>query len=148
MIPAFDHDGKIMQIKVRRFGDQKLRYYTFPGSCMSPLILGRIGKPIIVCESELDAWLIHQQTSDIITTVSLGSAGAKPDMNLAVYLFTAERILIALDADEAGRTASEWWMKNFAKAKYWTVPWFKDIGEAFGAQPELIRYWIRAGLNN
>ena len=147
-ISAFDHDGRIMRLKVRRFGDQKPRYYTFPGSCISPLILGQIGKPIIVCESELDAWLIHQQAADIITVASLGSAGAKPDMNLALHLITAKRILIALDADSAGRNASQWWIKNFAKAKHWPVPWGKDIGEAFGAQPELIRYWIRVGLKN
>jgi len=113
---------------------------------MRPLILGVAGKPVIICETDLDAWLISQQASEIITSVSVGSSGGKPDTLLSIYLFLAPKILISLDSDQAGKNASKWWIDKFPKAKYWPVPWKKDPGEAFGSAPVLLKRWIQTGL--
>ena len=101
---------------------------------------------MVLVESDLDAWLIHQEAGDIVTVASLGSAGAKPDPVLAAFLLAAPQILVALDSDEAGRKASQWWIRTFLKAKLWPVPWGKDPGEAFGRAPRLVMEWIELGL--
>ena len=81
-------------------------------------ILGEIGRPVVVCETDLDVWLFQQEAGDIITAAALGSSGGKPDSGLAVYLLAAPRILVALDADEAGMNGSDGGWRNFLMQSY------------------------------
>lgn len=145
-IPAFNHSKEVIRVRIRRFNNEERPYHIIAGSCTRPLIIGDLGKPIVVVESDLDAWLIHQEAGDLVTAVSLGSAGGKPDDNLGLYLHKASRILIALDNDLPGRNASKWWRVTYSKAKNWPVPWGKDPSEAFGCHPKLIRKWINGEL--
>ena len=58
----------------------------------------------------------------------------------------AEVILVALDTDEVGiKSAWNWWLETFPKAKRWPVPAGKDPGEAYKEGVD-IRKWILAGL--
>ncbi len=71
-------DNSIKRIRVRRTNSTS-RYYTVPGSSAEMMILGNSRDHIIIVESELDAMLIHQEAGDIVTTIALGSAQARPD---------------------------------------------------------------------
>jgi DNA primase len=112
------------------------------------LIIGKIKKPIIIVESDLDALLIAQCSHKTITAISIGSSGAKPDLRMALYLIAAPKILVSLDNDEAGYKASKWWMDRYSNATFWPVPWGKDPGEAFGRGTKMVDKWINAGLKN
>ena len=144
VIPTFHCIGEA--IRIRRFDSGERPYHTVTGSCTSPLIVGELGRPIVLVESDLDAWLIYQEAGDIVTVSSLGSAGTKPDPVLAAFLLAAPQILVALDNDKAGREASQKWARTFPKAKLWPVPWGTDPGEAFGSTPRLVMEWIELGL--
>jgi hypothetical protein len=142
LIPA----GDIFRIRVRRFSEDSRRYHTLAGSSSSSFVIGDPGKPVVLVESDLDAWLIHQEAGEAIAVASIGSAGGKPDIHLSVYLVTAPKILISLDSDKAGWSAGKWWIKNFSKAKLWPVPWGKDPSDAFSIEPTLIKKWIGSGI--
>jgi hypothetical protein len=146
LIPVFDEVGNVIRIWIRQFSEDRSKYYILPGSCMGCLILGDIEKPLILVETDLDAWLVNQEAGDLITVGSLGSSGSKPDARLAAYLLVAQKILVSLDADQPGNKATKWWIDTFRKAKHWPVPWSKDPGEAFGIAQRLIRTWVQAGL--
>lgn len=138
--------GEVVRTSIRRFSDEGRRYHILSGSSPGPLVLGGTGKPVVVVETDLDALLIHQEAGESVTVASMGSAGGKPDARLAAYLLVAPRILVSLDADQAGRRASRWWLDRFPQAKLWPTPWSKDPGDAFGGTPGLVRSWIQAGL--
>lgn len=146
LIPIIDRDGNILRLEVRRFGQDDHRYHVLNGSWMGSLVLGELRTPLIICETDLDAWLINQEAGDLITAASLNGAGSKPDRYFATYLITAPTILVSLDSDTAGKKASEWWEKTFPNSKRWPVPWSKDPADAFGQAPGLIRRWIQCGL--
>jgi hypothetical protein len=146
LIPIYNADQKIVRLWCRRFIKEGPKYYCFPGSSMKIFTLGTAGRPIVIVESDLDAWLINQQAGDIVTAASLGSSGKKPDSEFCAYLITAPKILVALDADPAGKKAARWWTDNFPNACYWPVPWSKDPGDAFGTASGVIKMWIQTGL--
>jgi hypothetical protein len=146
LIPITDPEKGVIALSVRRFSEEGPKYYNLQGSPLSPLILGEIGRPVAVCETLLDGWLIHQEARDIVTAAALGSSGAKPDIRLATHLVVAPKILVSLDADTAGKSAAKWWTSTFAKAVFWPAPWKKDPADAFGTAPSLIKNWIQSGL--
>lgn len=76
--------------------------------------------------------------------MATGGASKRPDADSAGMLTRAELILNALDADQAGATATaRFWDREFPQAKRWpTPPSRKDAGEAVGSID--IREWIRA----
>ena len=145
-IPNMSLDGKVIRINIRRFSSEKPRYRLIRGSCTKALVLGKIGGPVIICESDLDAILIDQCAADIISAASLGSAGSRPDTRLAAHLFFAPKILVSLDADLSGKKASKRWLETFPHAKSWPVPWGKDPSDTFGEATKLLRRWIEQGL--
>ncbi|MFO0889335.1 MAG: toprim domain-containing protein [Isosphaeraceae bacterium] len=66
------------------------------------------GRPLIVCEGELDALLLAQQLPEA-SVITLGSASGKPDGAVLSLLLAASPWYVAHDADPAGdRAAAEW----------------------------------------
>jgi hypothetical protein len=53
--------------------------------------------------------------------------------------------MVALDVDQAGAQAWQWWKTTFPDCERWPVPKGKDPGEAFEAGVD-IREWVVAGL--
>ena len=138
-------DGKPVRIRIRRpEPGNGPRYYALPGSTFPPLSIGA-GPMAVVVESELDAILTAQEAPQGVFSLSMGSVQAKPDLTAHHALQKTERILVALDADEAGAKASPWWLNQYPQAIRWPVPTGKDPGEAFQAGLS-IRAWIEAGL--
>jgi DNA primase len=112
------------------------------------LLAGSPSHVFSVVESELDAILIHQEAGDLVGVVAMGSAQAKPDRETHEHLARSSRILLCLDADEAGaRAARRFWRPTYGdgKVRRWPVPLGKDPGEALGKGLS-VRAWIEAGL--
>jgi DNA primase len=120
------------------------RYWNIAGSFMGPMVLWQNQDAVCILESELDALLVHQECSDIVGVVSLGSAALKPDSELHQRLMNAKTVLCSLDADEAGVKAVGFW-KQYPGFKRWPVVRGKDPTEQLKSGIP-IRAWIEAGL--
>ena len=81
-----------------------------------------LDKPIVIIESELDAILTQQFASDLCCCMALGGAGKKPDFATHNILHTASTLLFALDFDEAGKKAFQFWKLTYPKLRAWPVP--------------------------
>jgi len=146
VLPSF-HDGQIVRLRIRRSEpDEGSRYILVPGSDTRPMTWASETKTAVIVESELDGLLLWQEAGDLTAVVALGSAQAKPDHETHDMIVNAEVILLALDHDQAGATASwQWWAKQYPQALRWPVPLGKDPGEAYQAGLD-IRAWTKAGM--
>lgn len=150
-IPTYNSQGELIRIRIRRkFLYKGNQYHIITGSSLAPMILsltGRHAQACIVVESELDGLLLHQEASDLVTVIALGSASIRPNIATDTILQQADIILLALDNDEAGAKASwSFWIPTYGKkVKRWPVPIGKDPGEALQMGVN-IRAWIEAGL--
>jgi len=102
---------------------------------------------MIVVESELDAWLLHQEAGDLAGVVALGSAQAKPDTRTDEALKGAALALVSLDSDDAGaRAAWRFWIDTYGtKVKRWPSIGGKDTNDARLAGLDL-RTWAATGI--
>ena len=139
-------DGEICRVRIRRFSGEGSKYHTLKDSIGAPLRFGHDRPAVVVVESDLDAVLVSQECGDLATVVSLGSCSTKPDKATDEELIGAEVVLLALDADKAGREQVPWWKKQYGdKIKVWPTPIGKDAGEAY-QKGVSIRAWVMAGL--
>ena len=140
--------GTVHRMRIRRDdpGEGK-RYVVVSGSNMTPMVLNPERAAAIVVESELDAILLSQETGDLVTCISMGTAPAKPDVNTHATLTAAAVILISLDTDDAGaRAAWAFWPSIYGdKAKRWPSIGGKDPSEAMANGLDLWT-WVAAGI--
>ena len=140
--------GQVHRLRIRRDDpkDDK-RFIIVSGSTSAPLILNPERGAACILESELDAILLDQESGDLITSVSIGTAPAKPDTLTHSILQRAETILISLDNDNAGATAAwQFWPETYGmKAKRWPSINGKDASDARLNGLDL-RQWIIAGI--
>jgi DNA primase len=140
--------GQVLRLRIRR-DDPKddRRFIIVSGSTSAPLILNPERGAACILESELDAILLDQESGDLITSVSIGTAPGKPDVKAHEILQRAETILISLDNDNAGATAAwVFWPETYpGKAKRWPTIKGKDPSAAWLAGLDL-RAWIVAGI--
>ncbi|MCH9625153.1 MAG: hypothetical protein S4CHLAM123_03220 [Chlamydiales bacterium] len=144
--------GKVIRISIRRsdwyqgacFG----KYYIIPGSQSSFFICGYSSiKPLVLVEAELDAMLVGQECGSFCGVVATGGASKRPDMLSALLLAKAPLILFAMDFDEAGKKAFQFWKASFPRLHAWPVPKAKSPADAFEAGVNL-REWIQVGLKH
>ena len=138
VIPCFDRD-QVNRVRIRRdnpgdFG----RYYVLPGSSSGPLITRQFKSwpgavPAIIVESDLDAILLHQELNSSYAIASLGSCSMKPSGRLAEQLQGLPYLILALDADAAGRKGKQYWLENFENSVWFPMHavYGKDPTEAF-----------------
>lgn len=142
--------GVVHRLRIRRDapGDGA-RYVVISGSGAAPLGLGlhEVTNVMLVTESELDAWLLHQEAGDLTGVVALGNAQAKPDTATHEALKDAELVLVSLDTDDAGAKASwQFWPKTYGtKVKRWPCVNGKDPSDARLAGLDL-RTWTATGI--
>ena len=136
-------DGIIHRIRIRREEDEP-RYYVIPGSSMSTMVIGHDRRAFVIVESELDAITVSANNT-LAGAVALGSVSAKPDAETYAILRDALQILLALDYDDAGKKAVDWWKEHFDRCDRWPVPRGKDPGEAWKMGTDLDQ-WIKVGL--
>jgi hypothetical protein len=62
----------------------------------------------LFCEGEFNCMIAHQEISEIIPTVTLGSATNHPDLaTWGAHLFNLRLILNSYDQDQAGKKGAE-----------------------------------------
>lgn len=142
----------VSSLKIRRScwkeGDKLPKYVEISGSMKCPSFYGiPCDKPIVIIESELDAILTQQFAGDVCCCLALGGAGKKPDLATHNILQKASILLFALDFDEAGKKAFQFWKSTFPKLRAWPVPIEKSPGDAHLAGIDL-KKWIEAGITD
>jgi DNA primase len=151
VIPSFQNSHPT-KIKIRRSDwvseDALPKYVEVSGSTQSPTVYGDLSKPVIIVESELDAILIQQETTDIICSVALGGVSKKPDSKLHEWLKQASLILLSLDFDDSGKKHYSFWMKQYSNLRPWPAPYFKSPGDAIEKSRVNLAQWIKSGLSN
>ncbi len=107
------HDGdRLTKVNIRRpeGSDPKYRQaFSDRPSVYPTLDAIEAGRPLVICEGELDALLLGQALGELTAVVTLGSASSRPDPSTLGGMLAAAPWFIATDADEAGdKAASEW----------------------------------------
>lgn len=147
--------GLVQKMKIRRFdtangprGMEDVKYYMVRGSAASMSVYGK-GQASIVAliESELDGVLLWQDLRRFGVVTLAGPAGNKPNEAEDRLLSRADCIIVALDNDKAGKTASRWWLDRYPQAVRRPVPpsMGKDHGDAVAAGLSVVD-WFRAAL--
>ena len=142
VIPTFDKDGSVQRIKIRRFkNDSRGKYIIVSGSSSGLSIIGdRFLNTMIIVESELDAYALYQEISDLAFVVAIGSNIRSPD-NIVNFYAKNRDIIICPDNDDGGTAMTTKWGKLYPNAIVYPTPLGKDIGEAI-EQGLKIRPWI------
>jgi DNA primase len=143
------NDDNVIRLRIRRSdpGDGR-RYITVSGSDSCCMIWGMFKTTKVIVESELDGLLVYQEAGDLVGTVALGSAQAKPDYPTHDALKKADKIIVALDHDDAGAKAAwNFWPETYgSKVRRWPVVCGKDPSAAWENGLD-IRQWIIAGIS-
>lgn len=139
--------GAIWYVKVRRaVGEPK--YIHVKGS--RPALFGAetfAGHDVaVLCEGEFDAMLLAQEAGDLAGVATMGSATASLDLTAwGAYLLPVARLLIAYDADDAGRNGAQRLAELTARARRVRLPRVrpgdKDITDFHRAGGKL-RDWL------
>jgi hypothetical protein len=125
-------DGpKLTRLKIRRIDDGKPRYAEAyrnrPRIFPDPANI-KIGLALLLLEGEFDALLLGQEIPEA-SAITLGSASARTDPAVLSMMLRAPRWFIALDADQAGDSASAKFparairVRPPAPFKDWTDTW-------------------------
>jgi hypothetical protein len=137
--------GRVVLVKVRQPPGAKPKYAevyrdrTRPPELYPAPEAVRAGRPLVIVEGEFDALLMGQELADLAAVVTLGSAGAGPDVPILARLVAALPWFIAHDADTAGdKSAGDW--TTFPRARRVRPPEGKDWGEFHATGFSRIRY--------
>ena len=149
VVPCFEGDA-VIRLRVRLAhppaDDPGHKYHVVKGSHPATFTaIGEKARAAVIVETELDAMAIAHAAGDVVHAVAIGSAQTKPDGPATSVLRECLKILLALDADEAGVSACRWWVDRFPQAAFWPTPTGKDAGDYAKTGGDL-RAWILAGL--
>ncbi len=152
IIPYF-RDGKPIRLRIRQSNPTTTdRFIMVAGSAMDFLDYNShsgtqqdLSIPVMVTESELDGWLLHQEVGDICSIYSVGNSSSRPD-ELTHAIIKHFPILLSLDNDEAGENEIPWWTKQYPTCIPWISEIAKDPGEDFEIGVD-IRAWVKRGLS-
>lgn len=118
VIPTPRREG-VVNIKIRLpDGSNGPKYWQVKGGGHCCLILGGNSIPVLVVESDLDAYLIWQESKRRVGVVSIGGTNKPLDNDAIRYLKQATAIIIATDNDEAGKQAYQLLREQFPRALY------------------------------
>lgn len=118
-IPWFDEDGRLALVKIRQPDGRNPKYreaYRNGPTLYPDPDAVEPGRPVILCEGELDALLLCQEL-DGAAVGTLGGASVKWSVEILSLLLPASAWLIATDADEAGDKRALEWMKLGARCR-------------------------------
>ena len=140
VIPWFDED-RLALVKIRQPEGRKPKYAEAfrdrPRVYPDPAVI-EPGRPLVICEGELDALLLAQALGDLAVVVTLGSASTRPNPSTLGVMLAAAPWFIATDADEAGDKAASGWPARATRVR---PPKGKDWTEAAQAGIDLRRWW-------
>ncbi len=152
VIPFISRAGDVERIRIRR-PEGEPRYMVLPGGPSDPIPLLAIpstwpggNQALIICEAELDAMLISLSAGDLVGVLSVASSSAKPRHEDAHRLVrSAAWIGLALDRDQAGEDAMQWWLNNFENCRDIRPQGVKDPGELITVGQD-VRAWVESVL--
>jgi DNA primase len=124
--------------------DERYRPIAGGGNTFYQVDTLRPNAPAMMVEGVLDALAVLQEAGDLIAVVAAGTTSGRLERWIG-RLDLASTVLIALDADHAGDTASDWWLKILSsRAKRWRPFW--DDPAAMLQDGANLRTWVREGL--
>jgi DNA primase len=141
--------SELWRVLFRREGDdipkeERYRPIAGGGNTLYQVDTLRPNAPAMVVEGVLDALAVWQEAGDLIAVVAAGTTWGRLERWIG-RLDLASTVLIALDADQAGDTASDWWLKALgSQAKRWWPYW--DDPAAMRQDGADLRTWVREGL--
>jgi len=149
VIPSFDADGTIARLTIRLSSSQKMghKYHVIPGSQDVATIVRpwQGGRPAVLVESELDAYLIAQEAGDIVDAIATGGATKPLDEEAEKRLGEASLILVAMDNDQAGHEAASSYKAKHPSSHILRMPRCrKDPTDAKVAGADLRRWLLNA----
>lgn len=102
---------------------------------------------VLFVEGEFDALLAEQECAGLVGVATLGSAAVTLNSHWVPLLLYCKTILIAYDADEAGRKGAARLQAITTRARPVKLPDGKDITEFFLRDGDLLR-WVESQLDN
>ena len=141
VIPWYDRD-RLALVKIRQPDGVRPKYAEayrdrptlYPGRDAI-----RVGRPLIVVEGEFDALLLAQELGRLASVATLGSASARPTVDVIGMTVFAPRRFLATDADDAGDRAAGAWPARSIRVR--PPGPFNDWTECHQAGRNLARWW-------
>lgn len=141
-IPNYRGDV-LYSIHIRQMSGEP-KYIYVKGSIAVPYHLTKVDKlgvPVFIVESELDAVLLYQAAGDLVHAVALTSVSARPDAYTDALIKNASHVFICLDYDTAGLNELSWWRLHYPQAQHIFATCGKDIGDMHFS-PDRLRDWV------
>lgn len=141
-------DGALWGIKVRRATGEQRYQQVSDGNIRGCLYLAdhiQPGQPLVLTEGEFDALIAWQMGWGELSIASIGSA-SNQHINRRWHgkLLAAPRLLVCMDADEAGEKAASELATLSAAAKRVQIPMGKDINEFYlCAGEQIVGEWLK-----
>lgn len=145
--------GIPQRLTIRRYptiksanGDDQ-RYKVLPGSAKT-LYNGHLlnpARPAILTEGVFDALSVQQEAGDLLVSVATDSTCGARTQEWIDKLAALPLVLVAYDADEAGDTASEYWLEKLPNARRLRPPQH-DPNAMLEAGTDL-RSWVQDALS-
>lgn len=126
-----------------------VKYCALLGGASGPWIWARPAtepKPVVLVEAELDAALLSAEFPDAAAYVALGGVSASLTAPAWQLLRDAPGILLALDADDAGRDCAAAFCRALPRAVDWPPVRVKPGGGPADMSRDDRAAWLRAGL--
>lgn len=139
--------GALWKLQIRRDvvkADQE-RYKTIPGSANALYGVDslRDGEPAVLVEGPFDALAVAQAAGDLVGVAACGTSGARRARWYSA-LALCSPVLVALDADQAGDSASRVWLDILQDGKR-LRPFYADPSQMLQDGGD-VRGWVLAGL--
>lgn len=139
--------GELWKLQIRRDvvkPDQE-RYKTLPGSTNALYNVDslRDGEPAVLVEGPFDALAVSQTAGDLVGVAACGTSGARRARWYSM-LALCSPVLVALDADAAGDSASLVWCDILQDGKRHR-PFYADPAQMLQDGGD-VRGWVLAGL--
>lgn len=139
--------GELWKLQIRRDvtkPDQE-RYKTLPGSANALYNVDRLrdGQPAMLVEGPFDALAVQQVAGDVVGVAACGTSGARRAKWYSM-LALCSPVLVSLDADAAGDSASQVWCDILQDGKRHR-PHYADPAQMLQDGADL-RAWVLAGL--
>ncbi len=104
-----------------------------------------LGGSAVVTEGVMDALAVRQEVGAESAAVALGGTTRARRTNWIARLSLCNRVLIALDADKAGESASGWWLSTLGDTARRWAPTAKDAADMLKTGHD-IPAWVEDGL--
>ena len=98
-------------------------------------------------EGEFDSHSLIEAAGDLATAVATGSTAGSRHAQWVDLLRRCPVVLVAFDADEAGESASRWWLEHLPNAARWRPYYAKDVNGMATAGGD-VRAWLAVGLRH